>query len=277
MQIARTIRRVKRQAREGGLGALRVSLGEELRSSAIPSPLRPAARRLAALLDPGRSRASSQQTPAALAQSSLSSARGGDGGDGEEARRSASVYEPAPSAEPASADSSAVPLVSTATDSGAQPVEPAADTQVDARVVGATPTVNATPVEAQAVDASPVEVSVVDATPTAVAAVAEVALAPGRAAEAPSVKPTTKREAGANAEADQPASKAQAAGAGNHGKPRTPKPRKAAPETATPERAAAKKEKLAPSGEAAKSLARSGSRGAKQRSGGSNGTTSKKK
>ncbi len=136
MGLARALRRVKKQAKRGGLGALRSGLGEELRSGAIPGPLRSAARRIAAIIDPhtahGARKPGSTATPAY------------------EAPRTETLRH----APPAQANK-------LGSDRGDAPVEPTTLSDSDAVnpiSVGATPVYDATPVEAEPVDATPQDV-----------------------------------------------------------------------------------------------------------------------
>jgi hypothetical protein len=253
MGIARTIERVKRQAKQGGLGAVRATLGEELRSSAIPAPLRSAAQRLAALLDPARS---PEPAPSTVYQVSYEQAgRSAPANENERKRPHADPASSAQRLEEVSLTSPVRPpehVTTTGNDSGAAPDEPAPELEVDPSAVGATPTFDATPVEAAALDATPREAAPIDATPALIE---------------PLTSPTREPHATAKPDRSEPSHpKAKA---------RTDGPRK--PAAAKSSATHPKKEKLADHGEAAKSVARSSSRGAKQRTSPKADTTSKKK
>ncbi|MDB4974399.1 MAG: hypothetical protein JWN48_2740 [Myxococcaceae bacterium] len=244
MGIARAIRRVKRQAKQGGLNAVIEGLGEGLRSRSVPAPLRGAARKIASLIDPTRSARKGRpgSSPAAHASTRSAAARA----------TSADPYlEPAPG-------SARTPTEVTATgvDSGAEPSEPSDDMLVDAQRVGATPTYNATPVEVAPVDASPSEVAKVVVKPV------EVSLHDLPAVEAELNEESELSEA-ASIEGQVHAPQAETS------------PKKSpAKKPKTPE---ATKEKLAADGGAAKSVARSGSSTSKKGAGARAGKTSKKK
>jgi hypothetical protein len=196
----------------------------------------------------------------------------------------------------------------TGTDSGVEPNDgPRDDTPVDPRVVGATPTYNATPIEVAPVEVTPIDATPVEVTPIEIAttavvaetysevsdaelsdadvsdadhsslarrgrtrgfdaevsrvASAQAAVSEPEASEAPAAKP---------AAAKKPSVPPKASSRGGHGDSNGKKRAAAAVPDATT------KEKVAPSGEAAKTLARSGSGGSKKRSG-ARADTSKKK
>jgi hypothetical protein len=255
MGITRALQRVKRQARRGGLGALRTGLGEGLRSASIPRPLRGAAKRIAALLDPASMSRHSSHKPGSTATHAVERAHTENlrAVPPEHANKVGSDRGDAPSTEPEALDSG---------------------TAVDPVAVGATPVYDATPLEVEPVDASPTDVAAVDATPItleatsvavaagAVEAVVEPApepvLAPAPAAAKPKAKAKPR-----HVEARPRAGEQRAA----HGSAK----KSAAPLAAEP------KEKLAPAEEAAKSAARSGPKGAAKRPHGQGGKTSKKK
>ncbi|MET0286645.1 MAG: hypothetical protein ABW352_19345 [Polyangiales bacterium] len=237
MGIARALKRVKRQAKRGGLGALRSGLGEELRSGAIPGPLRGAARRIAAIIDPGSKRSTYQ--PGSTATPIVD-------------RAPTETLRHAP---PAQANK----VGSDRGDAPVQPEAPSDTDEVDPISVGATPVYDATPAVVAPIDATPSDVASADVTPVVVSAplvIESEPVEPKPAAEKPA-KPEAKPAAQPKAQ-----SKAQ---------PKKPANGKAKPSTPP----AAAKEKLAPSEEAAKSVARSGTKA--KRSGGSGGKTSKKK
>jgi hypothetical protein len=233
MRISRAIGRVKRQAKQGIVG-----LGEGLQSSVVPRPLRGAARRLAELLGAKKATTRARKEPAR-------------------------AHPPAPSAvyQPQVAASTPDKVTFTGTDSGIEPnVEPRADTPVDAAVVGAIPTYDATPievapVEVTAVDATPVEVTPIEIAPAAIVSADRLVAADTSDATQPiAMVPPSGTNTSAGTGNKQPARSGAAA---RNGKKR--------PASVTGE--AATKEKVAPSEEAAKTLARSGSRGSKKRSG----------
>lgn len=241
MGIARALRRVKRQAKRGGLGALRSGLGEELRSGAIPAPLRGAARRIAAIIDP--SRRSSHQ-PGSTATPVVERA----------------PMETLRHAPPAQANK-------LGSDRGDAPVEPEAPVEtdvVDPITVGATPVYDATPLEVEPVDATPADVAPVVVEPVAVEPViAEpVAIEP---AEAEALSETPVRAEGPKAVAP-----AAAEAASEQSAPK-PKAKKKAGASVPPPA----KEKLAPASGQATPATRSTTKA--KRSGGQGGKTSKKK
>ena len=198
MRIAEAIERVKRQARQSGLGAMIGGVGEHLRSAAVPSPLRGAAWRIANLLDaacPNASAAPNQRARELIHQdraairSDPTSAKAARA-EGAMDRASAAATRPqsavalhedvspssaakAPVEVPVAQVSSArvdqsarVPVrevSATAVDSGASPSEPIEGTKVDPRKVDATPTFNATPVQVEPVDATPTDDAPIDA------------------------------------------------------------------------------------------------------------------
>lgn len=262
MGIARTIERVRQQARQGGLPAVMAGLGEELRSEHVPGPLRSAAQRLAALLEaarPSSARRAAERSDDVRAEASAS-ARPQQEPVANEETSAASMARPAPGE------------VSTHTgdDHGDEPgpIEPEAGTPVDPAAVGATPLINASPIEVQAIDATPDEVESVDATPDEVVPLlprdesdSEPALAaaleekPELLAElAPRPEPQAIASEAANSQSDD-----------------------ATGDSALNVKGENLKEEVAQSGEAAKNLARSTSRGAKKRSGSKANKTSKKK
>ncbi|HEY6878126.1 MAG TPA: hypothetical protein VI299_08900 [Polyangiales bacterium] len=274
MGIARALRRVKRQAKRGGLGALRTGLGEELRSGSIPAPLQGAARRIAALIDPGSARRAARAPGSSASPAVVRTPP--------ETLR----HEPPEHANQLGSDRGVPPAP--------EPQALAEGTAVDPITVGATPVYDATPIEAAPVDATPADLSIPDATPIVVAAEALVsepdatepaasepdatergpteadatepalsapeasAEATPQLADAPEAEPATSRSpAGAEAKANKPTS-------GNAKK----KGNAEAPDDEAKEKLAA------PVGEA-KSAARSGPKG--KRSKGHGGKTSKKK
>jgi hypothetical protein len=244
MGITRALQRVKRQAKRGGLGALRTGLGEGLRSASIPRPLRGAAKRIAALLDPATMARHSSHKPGATATPAVERTHTENlrAVPPEHANRVGSDRGDAPSTEPEAPDSSTV---------------------VDPIAVGATPVFDATPLEVEPIDASPSDIAAVDATPiTLEATPVEVASEAVEVAVEPAPEPVP---APAPAAAKQKAKAKSKHGANGSAK----KP--AAPLAAEP------KEKLAPAEEAAKSAARSGPKGAAKRPHGQGGKTSKKK
>ena len=250
MGIARAIRRVKRQAKQGGLNAVMTGLGEGLRSRSVPAPLRGAARKIAALIDPTRAPKASHHTAASHApEHGTQAARDGLG-----------VVAGLPELDPGIARPPAE-VTPTGVDSGAEPSEPIDGTPVDPLAVGATPTYNATPLQVEPVDASPAEVKAVEVEPL------EVSLRELPAVEkAPRGHEPTKAAhinvEHASAKPSKPKKNGAKKPAQAHAKPHTPEPTK---------------EKLAADGEAAKSVARSGSRAAKKRASTRADTTSKKK
>jgi hypothetical protein len=243
MGIARALKRVKRQAKRGGLGALRSGLGEELRSGAIPGPLRGAARRIAAIIDPGSKRSGYQ--PGSTATPIVERA----------------PVETLRHAPPAQANK-------VGSDRGDAPVQPEAPSdadQVDPISVGATPVYDATPVVAAPIDATPSDVATVEVTPVVVSA-PDVAVESEPAAvekEAAGVESAPKAAAPKAKPAVQP-----------KGQPKKPADGAPKAKPSSPPAAPAK-EKLAAAGEDAKSAARSGTKA--KRSGGQGGKTSKKK
>ena len=268
MGIARAIRislarprarfdRMKRQAEQGGLSAMRSELGEGLRSRAVPAPLRGAARKLASLIDPTRPAKKAHHTPHSPPRTHARSPE----------------LDPGVARPPAE-------VTATGVDSGAEPPEPLDGTPVDASVVGATPTYNATPIEVEPVDATPVVVSAVEVTPLEVTPLDVQALAAEPVAAEPAAAEPVAAEPVA-AESRKPKRAAASAHATSERKPQPSQPRK--PEkkppasTTAPSARAPTKEKLAADHGAAKHLARSGSRAAKKRGGPSADTTSKKK
>ncbi|MDB4989050.1 MAG: hypothetical protein JWN04_4228 [Myxococcaceae bacterium] len=246
MGIARAIRRVKRQAKQGGFTAVMTGLGEGLRSRAVPAPLRGAARKIAALIDPTRS---PKSRPASTPRHT---------------KHGTPSHEPLTESEGggARARGGVAPI---GVDSGAEPLEPADDTPVDAVRVGATPTYNATPVEVAPLDATPVEVTPIEVKPPL-----EVTLEDLPSVEAAPLgeEPELGTSSTVEAKLSAPVAKPSAP------KNSTKKAAAAAPKPKTPELA---KEKLAADGEAAKSVARSGSRTAKKPASTRADTTSKKK
>jgi hypothetical protein len=263
MGIARAIRislarprarldRMKRQAEQGGLSAVRSELGEGLRSRAVPAPLRGAARKLASLIDPSRPAKKAHHTPHAAPRTHAGSPE----------------IDPGVARPPAE-------VTTTGVDSGAEPPEPLDGTPVDASTVGATPTYDATPIEVEPVDATPVAVSALEVTPL------EVTPLEVQALEAEPLEAEALEAAPVAAEPTKPKPAAATAHAASERKPQPAQPRKpekrpAASATA-PSARAATKEKLAADHGAAKHLARSGSRAAKKRGSPSADTTSKKK
>jgi hypothetical protein len=300
MGIAEAIERVRRQARQVGLGAIFEGVSEQLRSNIVPSPLRGAAWRIAALLDallPNTSAAPSERARELIHQD----------------RAAVGAVKPQVSERPAGGETSSssprtvhsevVPVASrgldsdvrlTATDSGASPAMPDEGRRVSASAVGATPTFNATPVVADAVDATPVD----DAPADALGTVVEVELASSAGQDAAesvarsdgieAVEPSAPGEQSAPREAELRSEDApQHAGSHANGAvqaaPNQPKPSKSRSKhgaqrkrPAAPANGSLEQEKLAEPGEAAKTLARSNSRGAKRRSG-AKADTSKKK
>lgn len=259
MGIARAIERVKRQARQGGLSAVMAGLGEELRSTQIPGPLRSTAQRIATLLEGGRSGAGARPKQAPTQGDAVPTPGNGQPvtvPSAGAASNTNAVPQPSEVADAAARRVDTVPLsggaadaMTTGTDSGAVPTsEPAPSTPVDPVEVGATPEVVAGPLEVEPVDASPVDVAPTDASP--------IEIDPAKVAA-----PEADAHVGSSTENE--ASKAPRAQA-----------RKAASEAGTLSDGNPKEE-LARPGEAAKNLARSGSRGKKR--GGSRGNTSKKK
>ena len=244
MGIARAIRRVKRQAKQGGLNAVMTGLGEGLRSRSVPAPLRGAARKIAALIDPTRaSEASHHGAPSHAAQHGAKHAT-------EAARDGLGVVGGLPEPDPGIARPPAR-VTPTGVDSGAEPSEPLDGTPVDPLVVGATPTFNATPLQVEPIDASPAEVKAIEVQPLEIS-LRELPIAEDATlanAEHPPTPAKTKKNA-----AKKPARA--------HARSETPEPTK---------------EKLAAAGEAAKSVARSGSRAAKRPASTRADTTSKKK
>jgi hypothetical protein len=259
MGIARALRRVKRQAKQGGLNALRSGLGEELRSRSVPGPLRGAARKIAAFIDPS-SVARSAHKPGSSATIATSE------------RTHTENLRPVPPehANKLGSDLGEPPV--------SEPVAPAEDTAVDPRVVGATPVFNATPAEVEPVDATPSDIAPIDATPVTLDASALAEAAPVAAAagvEAP------ERSDAADVPANEPAAPtssdptvgAQAASQGSGPKNKGGANKKQG--NGNTAASTAEKEKLAPSEEAAKSAARSGPGAPKRPNHG--GKTSKKK
>jgi hypothetical protein len=296
MGIARALRRVKRQAQRGGLGALRSGLGEELRSGAIPRPLRKAARRIAALIDPNTERAAKRQ-PGSTATPAVE-------------RPPVETLRHAP---PAQANK----LGSDRGDAPIEPEPPLDTTAVDPLRVGATPVYDATPVEVAPLDATPAVVALADVTPIVIdaesaldaeAAVdAEEAVDAGEALDAVSdaeaevqagpeadadlavaAAPQIEAELAAVAELaatadpdqddDEPAVELEpraSVPAAKHKAKKKPGNGASKPKPAANASPAQPKEKLAPAEEEAKSAARSGAKA--KRSGGQAGKTSKKK
>lgn len=255
MGIARAIERVKRQAKQGGLSAVMAGLGEELRNRQLPRPLRGTAERIATLLEGG-----ARATPSNEHSGEPSNGRGDVGIVGAasntnaipqpiEVARATAMGVGSPPRAPGSASS-------TGSDSGAEPgpVEPASSTPVDPLAVGATPEVIASPVQVEPVDASPVEVEVVDATPIEVepAEIEGAVIEPAHTGPTKLSAPETGAPKGGARHGKKPSIDGASANDGNS------------------------KQDLAQRGEEAKNLARSGSRGAKKRSG-SRGNASKKK
>lgn len=264
MRISRAIGRVKRQAKQGMVG-----LGEGLTSSVVPRPLRGAARRLAELLGANKPTSRARKDPPRVHAAPAASA---------------------PAYQPQVVTKTPDHVTFTGTDSGVEPNdEPRVDTPVDPRVVGATPTYNATPVEVAPLEVTPIDATPIDATPVEIETAAiiveaeadsDVADTGGRDSTV-DVSDAELTEVGAprtQAAEPQPTSakkpsvppKAKAASRGGNGNGGGKKRAAPAADGATT------KEKVAPSGEAAKTLARSGSGGSKKRSG-ARADTSKKK
>jgi hypothetical protein len=243
MGIARAIERVKRQAKSGGLQGVIAGLGKELRSEQIPVPLRAAAERIARLLPAERGGVAPPQPEALQAKTTYVAVT--------------KEVQPAPveSVVPTLGETAREGLSATGTDSGVEPgpLEPDDDTPVDPETVGATPIVNASPIEVAPLDASPVEVAPLDASPIEIAPTTHnpivAQLAPDDVAVAPA-KPKASRAAHVVDTSDDVAV------------------------AASVEKT---EEELAPDGEEAKNLARSTPRRAKKRSGSKGTTTSKKK
>lgn len=282
MRISRAIGRVKRQAKQGMAG-----LGEGLQSSVVPRPLRGAARRLAELLGANKPTSRARKDPP---------------------RPHAAPAASAPAYQPQVVTKTPTHVTFTGTDSGVEPNdEPRDDTPVDPRVVGATPTYNATPIEVAPVEVTPIDATPVDATPIEIAPAvivgpaddelassdvgdteADVSDAKATGTEAARAQRTASVEAHAEPLATQVDTTRAEPGDAKPAatkKPSVPPKAKAQPRAGNgngKKRAAGavddatSKEKVAPSGEAAKTLARSGSGGAKKRSG-SRADTSKKK
>jgi hypothetical protein len=186
MGIARALGRVKRQAKRGGLGALRSGLGEELRSGSIPAPLRGAARRIAALIDPTRP---SSHKPGSSATPVVERAH-------TESLRAA----PPEHANKLGSDRGDAPIT--------EPEQPASDVAVDPIAVGATPVYDATPTEVAPIDATPDEVALVDVTPVVVES-EQVELSAVEEAAAP-VEPSAPKKKSGNAGAKKKAGPAEA-------------------------------------------------------------------
>lgn len=266
MRISRAIGRVKRQAKQGMAG-----LGEGLTSSVVPRPLRGAARRLAELLGANKPTSRARKDPPRVHAAPTASA---------------------PAYQPQVVIKTPTHVTFTGTDSGVEPNdEPRDDTPVDPRVVGATPTYNATPIEVAPLEVTPVDATPIDATPVEIQTAAiiveaeadsDVADTGGRDStvdvsdaeltevEAPRSQAAEPQPASTKKPSVPPKAKAKASPRGGNGSGGGKKRAAAAADGAT------SKEKVAPSGEAAKTLARSGSGGSKKRSG-ARADTSKKK
>jgi hypothetical protein len=264
MRISRAIGHVRRQAKQGILG-----LGEGLQSAVVPRPLRGAASRLAELLGAKKATARARKEPTRPHSPA------------------GVVYQPQVTADTPDE------VTFTGIDSGLEPNrEPRDDTPVDPAVVGAIPTYDATPtevapVEVTAIDATPVEVTPVEVTPVEVTPVevtpielAPAALVSADALAAVEARPRARERRDDASEATRPLAtpagtpaptgSKQAARGGSAARNGKKRPAPAGGE-------AASKEKVAPSEEAAKTLARSGSRGSKKRSGPRADSSSKKK
>ena len=271
MGIARAIERVKRQAKSGGLQGVIAGLGKELRSEQIPVPLRAAAHRIARLLPAERGRAgggvNNQREPA---QSSALHAKTIHAGVTPTAVTPTVVIPKAVAPKAVVTAVEAAPLeefVATAsagpregasptgTDSGAEPgpIEPDGDVPVDAEAVGATPIVNASPIEVAPIDASPIEVAPIDASPIEIESATHNPIIPQIEPDDVTVTPPKPKASKAARLAD---SADDVAAATSIEKP---------------------EEELATGGEEAKNLARSTPRRAKKRTGSKGNTTSKKK
>lgn len=258
MGIARALRRVKRQAKRGGLGALRTGLGEELRSGSIPAPLQGAARRIAALIDPGSARRSSRK-PGSSATSAVV------GVPAESLRHAPREY-----ADQLGRDLGDGPA--------AEPQAPANGTEVDAVAIGATPVYDATPVEAAPVDATPDDLSIPDA--AAVVVASDAGASEPDASEPVASEPNASERLAVEPDATEPALSAPEAASAEEAAPARvdqPQAKKKGngqqPGTAATSSEA--KEKLAAPAEEAKSAARSGPKGKRPK--GHGGKTSKKK
>jgi hypothetical protein len=253
MGIARALRRVKRQAKQGGLSSMRSEIGEGLRSRAVPAPLRGAARKLASLIDPTRPAKKAHHAPSHAAPRT-------------HAHADAPEIDPGIARPPAE-------VTATGVDSGAEPAEPLDGTPVDATTVGATPTYNATPIEVEPVDATPVAVSPAEVTALEITALEIEPLE----AEPPEAEPAEAKPTAAKLDKPKPASTSSQAASKSKPQPRKSLAKKPPTSVSAPSAPEATKEKLAADHGAAKHLARSGSRTAKKHGSPSADTTSKKK
>lgn len=299
MGIAQAIERVRRQAGRAGLGAVIGGVGEQLRSDAVPTPLRGAAWRIAALLDaacPHAQAKPEQRARDLIVEDRIAIQRN------RADQRSAAAAPPAPRpadelVPPASSARAPAPSA-TAVDSGAQPAAPADETPVSAAAVGATPSFNVTPVVVTPVDATPVDEGPVDAFEAVVEVDASAVTAaepiearvPSAAGAANATRANERgREATASSlapptDAASPGETAHEASTSTVTQPPPAKPRsrgksaqkRSTPPAAAPSEPPAAKEKLAAANEDAKTLAHSNPRGSKRRSG-SRGDTGKKK
>jgi hypothetical protein len=186
MGIARALRRVKRQAKQGGLGALRSGLGEELRSGAIPAPLRGAARRIAAIIDPRSGRA---RQPGSTAVPIVE-------------RTPPETLRHAP---PAQANK----VGSDRGDAPSQPEAPRADDTVDPISVGATPVYDATPTEVAPVDATPANATPANVVADVTLVVSDAELVDVPQPEAVEAKPEPKKKGNDGNAKKKPAPPAQ--------------------------------------------------------------------
>lgn len=163
MGIARAFERVKRQARQVGFDAVIEGVGEQLRSDAIPGPLRGAAWRIAALLEaacPVSGVRPDQRARELIHQDRAATGRTPERGSPE--LRSAEVNSSARE-RPMPADQRVAPQATppaervspTGADGGAHPEPPVEGTPVDPALVGATPTFSAAPINVSPVDATP--------------------------------------------------------------------------------------------------------------------------
>lgn len=255
MGIARAIRRVKRHAKQGGLNAVMTGLGEGLRSRSVPAPLRGAARKIAALIDPTRS-AKTSHYAAHTAQHDTTV----DHGDAGELGLERGIASPPSEVTP------------TGVDSGAEPSEPLEGTPVDPLAVGATPTFNATPLQVEPIDATPDEVKPIEVAPIEVS-LRELPSADLGANEDGPAATDAQLDDGPVVSSAPSLEQSPPSGA----KPKKNAAKKPAQAQTKPETSEPTKEKLAADGEAAKSVARSGSRAAKRRASPRAGNTSKKK